>query len=170
MAIPAGSSPSIHPNTSSARVAPGAPSANASTRRPRTEWSIVNRRSRGSVATPCTCALRRMGCVRAVVSLDELTREPHPAAATAAATQATQRIVIHPQYETQARRHSSRELASLLNLANGIALVAIIALAAGLGVTHGLGEILGLLSGIGTGQQLADAAATRMWGATPASN
>ena len=57
-----------------------------------------------------------------------------------------------------------------LNLANGIALVAIIALAAGLGLAHGLGQMLGLLSGIGTGQQLADAAANRKWGHVPASN
>jgi hypothetical protein len=69
-----------------------------------------------------------------------------------------------------ARRHSSREVANALNLANGVALVAIIALAACLGLAHGLGETLGLLSGIGTGQQLADAAANRTWGHVPASN
>ena len=69
-----------------------------------------------------------------------------------------------------ARRHSSREVASALNLANGVALVAIIALAAELGLAHGLGQVLGLLSGIGTGQQLADAAANRKWGRVPASS
>ncbi|MFZ0973869.1 MAG: hypothetical protein WAN22_16680 [Solirubrobacteraceae bacterium] len=69
-----------------------------------------------------------------------------------------------------ARRHSSREVANALNLANGIALVAIIALAAGLGLAHGLGQMLSLLSGIGTGQQLADAAANRTWGHVPAAN
>lgn len=69
-----------------------------------------------------------------------------------------------------ARRHSSREVANALNLANGIALVAIIALAAGLGLAHSLGEMLGLLSGIGSGQQLADAAASRKWGHASASN
>jgi hypothetical protein len=69
-----------------------------------------------------------------------------------------------------ARRHSSRKAANALNVANGIALVAILALAAGLGLAHGLGHMLGLLSGIGTGQQLADVAADRKWGRVPASS
>lgn len=43
-------------------------------------------------------------------------------------------------------------------------MLAIIALAAALGVAHGLGGILGTLSGIGTGQQLADGLANRKWG------
>jgi hypothetical protein len=69
-----------------------------------------------------------------------------------------------------ARRDSSRQAANALNLANGIALVAIVALAAELGLVHGLGQMLGLLSGIGTGQQLADEAANRKWGRVPASS
>ncbi len=69
-----------------------------------------------------------------------------------------------------ARRNSTREAANALNLANGIALVTIMVLAASLGLAHGLGQMLGLLSGIGTGQQLADAAANRKWGHVPASH
>ena len=63
-----------------------------------------------------------------------------------------------------ARRNSTRKTANLLNLANGVAMLAIVALAATLGVAHGLGGILGILSGIGTGQQLADGLANRKWG------
>ncbi len=63
-----------------------------------------------------------------------------------------------------ARRNGGSRLANLLNLANVTAMVAIIALAAALGVAHGLGGILGLLSGVGSGQQLADALADRAWG------
>jgi hypothetical protein len=66
-----------------------------------------------------------------------------------------------------ARRHSTPKLANQLNLANGTAMLAIVALAAALGVAHGLGGILGILgilSGIGTGQQLADGLANRKWG------
>jgi len=54
-------------------------------------------------------------------------------------------VVAHPG--DWAPRHSSREVANALNLANGIALVAIIALTAELGLAHGLGQMLGLLSG-----------------------
>lgn len=63
-----------------------------------------------------------------------------------------------------ARRNSTPQIANRLNLANGIGMLAILALAAALGVEHGLGGILGLLSGIGTGQQLADGLANRKWG------
>jgi succinate dehydrogenase/fumarate reductase cytochrome b subunit len=66
-----------------------------------------------------------------------------------------------------ARRNASRELANLLNLANVTATVAIVALAAAVGAAHGLGGILGLVSGAGTGQQLADVIATRRWGRVP---
>lgn len=69
-----------------------------------------------------------------------------------------------------ARRNSSRELANLLNLVNGVAMLAVIALAAGLGFAHGLGGVLGILSGIGTGQQLADGLANRKWGHVPSTN
>ena len=69
-----------------------------------------------------------------------------------------------------ARRNATGGLANLLNLANGVAMLAIIALAAALGVAHGLGGILGILSGIGTGQQLADGLANRMWGHVPTTN
>ena len=63
-----------------------------------------------------------------------------------------------------ARRNATPSLANRLNLANGTAMLAILILAAELGVAHGLGAILGLLSGIGTGQQLADGLANRKWG------
>jgi succinate dehydrogenase/fumarate reductase cytochrome b subunit len=66
-----------------------------------------------------------------------------------------------------ARRNSTPKTANVLNLANGLAMLVIIALAATLGVAHGVGGILGILSGIGTGQQLADGLANRKWG-TPA--
>lgn len=66
-----------------------------------------------------------------------------------------------------ARRNASSDLSNLLNLANAAAMVAIIAVAAALGLAHGLGGILGLLSGVGTGQQLADALADRKWGRVP---
>ena len=63
-----------------------------------------------------------------------------------------------------ARRSSTPKSANRLNLANGIAMLVILALAAALGVAHGLGGILGILSGIGTGQQFADGFANRKWG------
>lgn len=63
-----------------------------------------------------------------------------------------------------ARRNSTPKTANQLNLANGTAMLTILALAAALGVAHGLGGILGILSGIGTGQQLADGLANRKWG------
>lgn len=63
-----------------------------------------------------------------------------------------------------ARRNSTPKLANQLNLANGTTMLAIIALAAALGIAHDLGGILGILSGIGTGQQLADGLANRKWG------
>ena len=69
-----------------------------------------------------------------------------------------------------ARRNSSGELANLLNLGNGAAMVAIIALVAALGVAHRLGGVLGILSGVGTGQQLADGRANRKWGRFPTTN
>jgi len=70
----------------------------------------------------------------------------------------------------RARRTSSRKLANRLNLANAGAMLAIIGLAAALGVAHSLGGILGILSGIGTGQQLADGLANRKWGHVRATN
>jgi hypothetical protein len=51
-----------------------------------------------------------------------------------------------------------------------MAIAAIVALAARLGLAHGLGGMLALLSGIGTGQQLPDPLANRLCGRMPASN
>jgi succinate dehydrogenase/fumarate reductase cytochrome b subunit len=69
-----------------------------------------------------------------------------------------------------ARRNSSREAANILNLANGIVMLAVIAAVTTLGLAHGIGGVLGILSGIGTGQQLADGLANRKWGRVPARN
>ena len=63
-----------------------------------------------------------------------------------------------------ARRNSTPKTANTLNLANGTAMLTITALTAALGIAHGLGGMLGILSGIGTGQQLADGLANRKWG------